>query len=307
MPKGRKLAAALVAVVLFLGGGAALADDHGAPAEAPHAAEGGHGGHANVGCFADHWSILDTVPAVRHNLCGAFGNSYLEGKPVGRGMHVVLGILVALVAIGFALLARRSIAGKTREEALVPQNKLSFFTFFDLLIGGLLDMMSKLMGEKKARQFLPFIGAFAIFILFSNLAGAIPGLLPPTDNLNTTLALGSVVFLATHIAGVKEHGLGYFKHFLGPIIKWYALPLMLIMLVIETISHLVRPCSLAMRLMGNIFGDHMVLGIFLGFHLLLVPLPIMLLGVLVAVVQTLVFCLLSIVYIAMAVEHAEGH
>jgi F-type H+-transporting ATPase subunit a len=117
-----------------------------------------------------------------------------------------------------------------------------------------------------------------------------------------------VVFVATHIFGIRAHGIAYFKHFLGPIIKWYALPLMLLMLVIETISHLVRPLSLAIRLMGNIMGDHKVLGIFLSFGVLLVPLPVMALGLLVSVVQTLVFCLLSMVYIALAVEESEeGH
>lgn len=315
MRKGWTFAVALVAVLALSGwtarADATPTDAGGTHAEAPEghgAAEGGeapaHGGHGTEGCFADHWSLFDTVPALRHNLCGAFGRSYLEGQQVGRGMHVVMALVVLLAAMIFSLLARRALAGGG-EKALVPQSRLSFFTFFEILIQMLLAMMSNMMGEKHARRFLPLIAGLAIFILFSNLLGMIPGFLPPTDNLNTTLALGSVVFVMTHVAGVQEHGIAYFKHFLGPIIKWYALPLMLLMLVIETISHLVRPASLAMRLMGNMFGDHMVLGVFLSFHLLLVPLPIQVLGLLVAVVQTLVFCLLSIVYISMAVEHQE--
>lgn len=266
------------------------------------ASEGG-GAHGEHGCHADHWYFLNALPALRNNICGMLGDSYVEGAPVERGSHIPMSIVVALVSILFALAARKTI--EKRDEAVVPQTRLTFFTFFEILVGTVYDMMERMMGEKYARQFMPLIAALAIFILFSNLAGAIPGLLPPTDNLNTTFALGSVVFFATHYAGVKEHGASYFKHFLGPIIKWYALPLMIIMVFIETISHLVRPASLAVRLMGNIFGDHKVLGIFLGFHLVLVPLPIQVLGLLVAVVQTLVFCLLSIVYIAMAVEHAE--
>ena len=87
---------------------------------------------------------------------------------------------------------------------------------------------------------------------------------------------------------------------------------MILMFLIEIVSHLARPASLAIRLMGNMFGDHQVLGVFLGFGIILIPLPIMVLGTLVCVVQTLVFCLLSIVYIALAVEnthddHHESH
>lgn len=279
----------------------AAAETHGAPGT-PGAAHGAAEGHA-AGCFEDHWSLFDAVPALRHNLCGMFGTSYVEGTPVGRGMHVVMGLVVALLAILFALGARKTL--RKKDEAVVPQTRLTFFTFFEILVETVFNLMSRMMGDRNARQFLPLIAGLAVFILFSNLAGAIPGLLPPTDNLNTTFAMGTVVFLSTHYAGVKAHGPSYFKHFLGPIIKWYALPLMIIMVFIEVISHLVRPASLAVRLMGNIFGDHKVLGIFLGFHLVLVPLPIQVLGLLVAVVQTLVFCLLSIVYISMALEHAE--
>ena len=300
------VAAVLVLAVVGLGGQAfasAPEPAHGAAGESEHAAATTEA-HAAHGCL-DHWTLLDVVPALRHNVCGALGTTYVDGTAVERGMHIPMAILVALVALGLALLARRTL--KKRDEAVVPQTRLTPFTFFEILVQKVLGTMTNMMGEKNARQFLPLIAACAVFILFSNLSGVIPGLLPPTDNLNTTFALGSLVFLATHVAGVKAHGPAYFKHFLGPIIKWYALPLMIIMVFIETISHLVRPASLAVRLMGNIFGDHKVLGIFLGFNLVFVPLPIQVLGLLVAVVQTLVFCLLSIVYISMALEHAEEH
>jgi F-type H+-transporting ATPase subunit a len=136
--------------------------------------------------------------------------------------------------------------------------------------------------------------------------GLVPGFLPPTGSFNVTLACGVIIFFATHIFGVREHGLAYFKHFFGPIIAWYALPLMLLMLVIEVISHIVRPISLGIRLMANMFADHTVLGVFVGLVPFLVPVPILLLGSLVVVVQTLVFCVLSTVYISMAIEH-ESH
>jgi F-type H+-transporting ATPase subunit a len=142
------------------------------------------------------------------------------------------------------------------------------------------------------------------------LIGLLPGFSPATDNFNTTLALGVIIFVTTHIYGLKENGWKHVKHFFGPI--WWLAPLMV---VIETISHLVRPLSLGIRLMANMMADHMVLTIFLGLlptaYLmrlwLPIPLPMYLLGTIVVLVQTLVFCLLSTIYIAMAIEQHEEH
>ena len=110
-------------------------------------------------------------------------------------------------------------------------------------------------------------------------------------------------FLAYNYWGIRQHGLvAHLKHFAGPIL-WLA-PLMI---PIEIISHLARPLSLSLRLMGNMVGDHSVLVIFLGLVPLLVPVPIMVLGTIVCIVQALVFCLLSVVYIGLAIEHHDEH
>lgn len=253
----------------------------------------------------EHWTLLiQFFPGLVHNVHSLIADhpTYVANETPNRVSHMFMALVVAAIAIGLGL----SVFRRTRKDPpLIPDKKLTPLAILEGLTEAVFSLMVGVMGEKNAERYFPLIGALAIFILFSNLLGMIPGFLPPTDTLSTTVALGSVVFVATHYFGVKEHGIAYFKHFLGPIIKWYALPLMLLMLVIEFISHLVRPCSLAVRLMGNIMGDHKVLGIFLSFGILLVPMPIMALGLVVAVVQTLVFCLLSIVYIALAVEHEE--
>jgi F-type H+-transporting ATPase subunit a len=139
------------------------------------------------------------------------------------------------------------------------------------------------------------------FILFNNLIGLVPGFVPATDTLKTNVALSGLVFVMTHVYGFKAHGISYIKHFIGPL--WYLAPLML---PIELISHIARPVSLALRLMGNIFADHKVVSSFFLLVPFLVPLPFLILGILVSVVQTLVFSLLTMVYIDMAVAH-EGH
>lgn len=237
---------------------------------------------------------------------GVLGSPVEIAQNPGHGaqafLHVVLVtvLLAALAAVVYPKI-------KDRKAALVPEDKLTLRTFVELFVGAAYGMMKDIMGPKAARYFLPLIGTCAFLILFSNALGLIPGFFPPTSSLSVTFACAIVIFFATHIFGVKEHGLAYFKHFFGPIIKWYALPLIVLMFVVEVISHLVRPLSLAVRLMANMFADHLVLGVFFGLVPILVPVPILLLGSLVVVVQALVFCILSTVYIAMAIEHSEDH
>jgi F-type H+-transporting ATPase subunit a len=126
----------------------------------------------------------------------------------------------------------------------------------------------------------------------------IPGLLPPTDNLNTTFALGLFVFLYYNYVGLRENGLAYLKHFAGPIL-WLA-PLMLI---VEIASHVFRPISLGLRLRGNIMGDHVVLGIFNDLVPIGIPFIFYGIGLFVALVQAFVFCLMTMVYISLSASH----
>jgi F-type H+-transporting ATPase subunit a len=214
--------------------------------------------------------------------------------------HVFLALLVATFLIVGAFAYKGATARP--EGAVVPPRKFNLRNIFEMFCDGVLSTMEGVMGRKNAIKYLPFIGSLAFFIFFCNALALIPGFLPPTDTLKTNLALSLLVFLATHYYGVKENGLKYFKHFLGPI-PWLA-PLML---PIEIISHLARPMSLAMRLMGNMASDHKVVATFTVLVPILVPVPFLILGTLVVIVQTLVFSLLSMVYISMAVAHEEHH
>lgn len=227
----------------------------------------------------------------------------IAANPSHGAEAVVHAGVVLLLLSGIGFLAYRKL--KNTQSALIPDEKLTPATFAEIMVGASYGLMKDIMGPKAARYFLPLIGTCAFFILFSNLLGLVPGFLSPTGSLAVTLALGLIIFVTTHIYGIKEHGFAYIKHFLGPIIKWYALPLMLLFLVVELISHFVRPMSLGMRLMANMFADHAVLGVFLALIAWFVPVPVLLLGSLVCVVQALVFCILSTVYISMAIEHSE--
>ena len=142
---------------------------------------------------------------------------------------------------------------------------------------------------------------FGLYIAVANLIGLIPGFMSPTSSLNTTLALTIIVWVSHHYIGIREHGLSYYKHFMGPM--WWLVPLML---PIEIISNLARLISLSIRLFGNIMAKETLLGIlFMLAGAFFAPLPIMLLGVLVSLVQAMVFVLLAVVYFGQAQEHAH--
>jgi F-type H+-transporting ATPase subunit a len=212
----------------------------------------------------------------------------------------VMGAAVVLLFLAYGAMRYASAVSGSGDAGLVPPPKLGLRNLFEVLADTVLGLMAGVMGEKAAKRYLPLVGTLFIFILFSNLLGLIPGFLPPTETLKTNLALSITVFLLSHVFGVREHGLKYFKHFLGPI--WWLIPLML---PIELISHIARPVSLSMRLMGNIVGDHKLVGVFFGILPILLPLPFMVMGVLVCVVQAVVFSLLTTVYISQAVAHEE--
>jgi F-type H+-transporting ATPase subunit a len=201
---------------------------------------------------------------------------------------VVMAVLIPIAFVGGRRL--RPVPGP-------GQNILEF------LVETLQGFLEAMIGPQ-GKRYLPLIGSLTLFILTSNLLGLIPGFHSPTNNLNTTVACALVVFFSSHLIGIKEQGLlPYLKHFAGPI--WWLAP---IMVPVEIIGHLARPVSLSVRLFGNIFGEDAVLLILLSLVPLLIPLPMMLLAVFTSTVQTFVFIMLSIIYIAGAQEtaHAEG-
>jgi F-type H+-transporting ATPase subunit a len=228
------------------------------------------------------------------------------GRTGGTGMfptgftltHVLITLLVVIFAAWGAIAFYRGT--RTADHGVVPPRKFTFRNFFEILAESLYGFVEGAMGEANVRRFYPLIGSLFIFILFANLFALIPGFSAPTDSLKTNVGIAIFVFLLTHIYGVKEHGLAYFKHFLGPV------PVLIpLMLPIELISHLVRPVSLSLRLMGNMLADHKVVMSFFALVPLIVPLPFLLLGLLVCFIQALVFCTLAMVYISMAIEHEE--
>lgn len=215
-------------------------------------------------------------------------------------VHVASALFVFTVLVVFTWLARVQLVRVMQgpEQGLIPESKLTYRNFFEIAAENLYALTESVLGHHDAPKYFPLIGTLFVFIFCSNVVGLVPGFLPSTDNLNTTLALGVVVFAYYNYVGFKEHGIGYLKHFVGPV--WW---LFFLMIPIELVSHLVRPLSLGLRLRGNIMGDHMVLTIFLEKVPYLIPTIFYGLGLFVSFIQAFVFCLLTMVYISLSSSH----
>lgn len=224
---------------------------------------------------------------------------HLPAFIAGEYLHIVMALFALGVIAIMSILAWRRL--RLTPRRLVPEGRTSLANVLEVVVEELLKMVENTMGPA-ARKHLPLVVALFVYILVCNLIGVIPGLVPPTDNVNTNLACALVVFIYYNVAGIRTQGIKkYLKHMSGPIL-WLA-PLMF---AIEVVSHIVRPISLSVRLFGNITGDHMVLGIFSGLVPVIVPIIFMGLAIFVAFIQAFVFTLLSVVYIALATE-TESH
>jgi F-type H+-transporting ATPase subunit a len=204
--------------------------------------------------------------------------------------HVIYSWVVMIILIALSVLAAKSVT-------LIPSKAQNVF---ELLISGMEEFMIEITGEE-GRWLFPLAATVFIYIFVANMIGLVPGFMPPTASISTTLSCALVVVVFTHVIGIKYHGAAYIKHFMGPV--WWMVP---IIFPIEVIGHVARVLSLTFRLFGNMMGHELVLMILFGLAgAFFAPLPIMALGIFVALVQAFVFFLLSIMYFAGAMEHAH--
>lgn len=165
-------------------------------------------------------------------------------------------------------------------------------------------------GVEEPQKYMGYFATIFIFIATMNLIGVIPAFESPTMFAWVPAGLAIWTFLYFNIAGFRTNGLGYLKHFAGPL--WWMAPLMF---PIEIVSLFIRPVSLTIRLFGNMFAGEQVTLVFLGLTKLVVPVIFMGLHVFVSLLQAYVFTMLTMIYIAGATathghgdEHAhEGH
>lgn len=221
---------------------------------------------------------------------------------LGLGQYdAVFGALLVMIFLIFSAIKIKNNISK--QDSILPDERFSIRNIFEILtIDFLLDLLTGVIGSRdKAKKYFPLLGTSFFFILFSNLLGLIPGFLAPTGNFNTPVACALVVFIMYNYYGFKENGIGYLKHFMGPMI--YLAPLMI---VIEVISHLVRPLSLSLRLFWNMTGDHLVLGIFTSLIPFVIPSVFIALGLFISFLQAFIFTILSAIYIALSISHEHS-
>jgi F-type H+-transporting ATPase subunit a len=167
-------------------------------------------------------------------------------------------------------------------------------------INGFIEGQSRDVIGHHSERFTPFLVTLGLFILIANLFGVVPGLESPTASPVVPLGCAICAFVYYQFQGFKSSGVGYLKHFLGPM--WWLSPLML---PLEVISHLARLMSLTIRLYANMFAGDMVTLVF--FSLIPIAVPVVFLGlhIGVALLQAYIFVLLTTVYLAGAVatEH----
>lgn len=192
------------------------------------------------------------------------------------------------------------------------------------IIQYLYDTTEQIAGNKTSAIF-PWFASFFLFILFTNLIGLLPGfgsigfwrevehhgehateLVPllraATSDFNMTLALGTVSVVTTHIIAIRFNGfIGYIKKFISPN------PVNLFIGILEFCLEIVKVFSLSFRLFGNIFAGEVVLATVAGLFAFLAPIPFLMLESIVALVQALVFAMLTMVFMTiLAQTHSEG-
>ena len=210
-----------------------------------------------------------------------------------HGQVLITSWIVLAIIFTLSFLGNRDL--KSTPDGL--QNFTEFVTEF------IRDLAKTQIGEHDYLSWVPFLGTIFLFIFVSNWSGAlfpwrvfeIPNgeLAAPTNDINTTVALALLTSISYFYAGLKKKGLGYFKRYVSP--AAFLLP-------INVLEDFTKPLSLSFRLFGNILADELVVGVLVALVPLIIPIPIMLLGVFTSAIQALVFATLAGAYIGEAVE-----
>lgn len=211
-------------------------------------------------------------------------------------LALVVGSIIMLVA-GVVYRAQLS----SVKNYVIPDKGISTRNILEALGQAMYSTAKTVMGEESAKKYFSYVIFCFLFILINNVIGVLPGSMSANQNLNTTLALGIFTFFYFNFQGIRAVGfVNYMKHFAGP------MPALAILIFpIELISVSVRPLSLALRLRGNMDGDHLILGIFSELVPYIVPIPFYAMGIFVGFLQAFVFTLLTMIYIGMATAHHD--
>ncbi len=296
-----------------------------APAVAEAHAPSGHGevpashgtaeGHGKEGGHGEEAAKPELPNFITIALELEIGGRKVKDIPhVGHFLHAfeyqIFLVLITVIAAVF-------IFGTLRLRMVIPGRMQAFL---EMIVEGFYNFIGTLMGDKW-RKFTPFFGSLFMFIWLNNMFGIVPLFTGATSQIQTTGVLALFVFFYVNGMGIKEGGLkNWLLHLCGnpkDVVGWCMVPMML---PIEIVSLFAKPLSLALRLFGNITGEHILSGVFLILGMMLmgafwphapigVPLhlPFFFLSLLVGTIQALVFTLLSAIYLMMVLPHEHEH
>ena len=216
------------------------------------------------------------------------------GKTMSINVDTILTMWLSMfLLIVFALCVKKNLASVPSRLQLIGEGIVKYFN----------DTTKASMGDVNAQKHIAIVLTLFMFILTANLVGQIPfrmihlahgELASPNNDINMTAAMAIVVSLYYIFYGVKANGFKFF-------FKGFSIDGIIITLV-DTLELFVRPFSLALRLFANILAGELLVATFIGLFAIALPLPFMLFELFVALIQALVFTLLSTTYISMAVQ-----
>jgi F-type H+-transporting ATPase subunit a len=265
--------------------------------------------------FASSFTWFHLIPGVEEEaLLHALGIE-AHGTYVLRSAWLVCGMVL--------LFAWRARAGLERArarqgmEAYMADSTINARTLAEVYGEAIRGLLTEVFPDRRdLKLFFPFIASLFLYIWICNLLSVIPGMAPPTDDINANVGMAIIVFLLFNYVGFTRDAVSYLKHMWGPMLATGFL-----LFPIEVISLFIRPLSLTLRLTGNMFGDHTVFSVMSNLlpsiaegsngvvqaiaWLLPVPLPFLALALLVSTIQALVFSLLSAIYVGSSIPHGD--
>ena len=205
--------------------------------------------------------------------------------PISRPVVTTWAIMAVLTGVSWLGLRRATIQPGTLQTVL------------EIVVETVAKQVNDII-QRDPWPYLPLLGTLFIFLVFANLSAIVPGMKPPTGHIETPAALAAIVFLSVHFFGIRSRGLGeYASHYTKPSV---------LLLPLNVLSEITRTFSLMVRLFGNMMSHEFVIAIVVFLAGLFLPIPFMLLGILIGIIQAYIFTVLAAVFIGAAVGSVEA-
>lgn len=208
------------------------------------------------------------------------------------GIPVTNTVTTTWIMMGILISAAYFISSRLKTTPGTVQHIVEYFIVS-------IDNLIKTMIGKETNRFLPLVATLALMIGTANLMGIIPGMIPPTHDINTPLAFALVVFFSVPYFGIRVLGFKqYSSHYFSPSIVFFP---------IHLVSEFTRVISLTFRLFGNIIGEEIIIAVLFVLTPLFLPVPMLVFSLFTGILQAFIFTVLTIVYISGAVLAGPAH